>query len=129
MPEVRTLHTQLTTPDGTILVSRNRHNFVSYTDTVNNKVYFIDGGTDYLRCSFNGDEVIRTITSEDPYELIRQYICWGSYGKNEDEELHYIKLKDLSDEHLEALLGYVGTEQYIYRYLVMEKEFRHSGQG
>jgi hypothetical protein len=45
--------------DGTILKSSYRHDFTNHK-TSSGKEYFIDGGTEYIRCSFpeNHDEVI-----------------------------------------------------------------------
>ena len=40
------------TPDGTILISKHRHDYVEYTDK-NGDYYMIDGGNDYVRKSVN----------------------------------------------------------------------------
>lgn len=42
------LKNAIKTPDGTIIESKHRHDFVSYTDK-NGKYYAVDGGLDYLR--------------------------------------------------------------------------------
>ena len=49
------LNSRMRTPDGTILESKHRHDYVTHTDA-NGKEYMLDGGLDYVRCSANGDE-------------------------------------------------------------------------
>ena len=49
------------TPDGTILVSTHRHDYVSYKDA-NGALYVIDGGNDYLKRNISG-----------PYEELSLY--------------------------------------------------------
>ena len=63
------------TPDGTILESLHRHDYVTYTDA-NGKEYMLDGGRDYVRCSANGDEEVLTINSDDCHEMIREVVKW-----------------------------------------------------
>lgn len=64
---------KIRTPDGTILVSRHRHDYVSHEDA-NGKTYAIDGGLDYLRrIDFESDPAIElSVTTEDPWELVRK---------------------------------------------------------
>ena len=54
------LSSRMKTPDGTILESINRHDYVTHTDA-NGKEYMLDGGCEYVRCSANGDEYLLTI--------------------------------------------------------------------
>lgn len=93
----------LRTPDGTILQSRHRHDYVTHTDK-NGKEYMLDGGLDYVRCSANGDEEHLTVTLEDTHEVIREACDWGTYGINGDQPLSYITLCDMTTDHIEAVL-------------------------
>jgi len=111
------------TPDGTILESLHRHDYVTHTDA-NGKEYMLDGGFDYVRCSANGDEEMLTVTSDDSHEVIREVVKWGTYGKNGDETLVHVKIADMSTQHLKACLD----TQKIMRpalYKVMQNEVKY----
>lgn len=97
------IYWHMVTPDGTILRSRYRHDYVTYED-VNGKEYMVDGGLDYIRASAHGDEEFFTVTESDDHELIREWMEWGTYGKNGDQPLRYVKLKDMSTDHITACL-------------------------
>ena len=97
------LSSRIRTPDGTILESLHRHDYVTHTDA-NGKEYMLDGGCDYVRCSANGDEEMLTVTSDDSHSLIREVVKWGTYGKDSNQPLCYVKVADLNPYHLRAIL-------------------------
>lgn len=105
MSAVELLHNALQTPDGTIITSRHRHDYVVHKDA-NGKTYFIDGGLDYVRCSANGDEHHLSVWSDDDHEVIRERAEWGTYGKNGDKELRWVAIKDMETDHLKAAIRY-----------------------
>lgn len=109
----------LITPDGTRMQSYHRHDYKTYTDK-NGKEYMIDGGTDYVRSSANGDEVYMTITNEDSWILIRENFHWGTRGKNGKQPLQWKPLKSLDSEHIEAILD---TQDHIPEW--MRDIFQH----
>lgn len=95
------------TPDGTIIESRHRHDYVSHTDK-NGHNYFVDGGIGYLRrgTTTNAPPYVEMSVFEgDSLYIIRGSFSWGSYGKGGDEPLHYILLKDLTSEHIVNILN------------------------
>ena len=47
----------------------------------------------------------RCVYTTDAFELQREFFLWGSYGKNGDEDKHWIALKDMSTEHIYAILA------------------------
>jgi len=106
MSESGIVYSAIKTPDGTILQSRHRHDYQTYTDK-NGKEYMIDGGLDYIRSSDNGDEEYITITLNHDHNIVREYTTWGTYGIYGDEPLRYITLKDMTTEHIEAVLDNV----------------------
>jgi len=100
----KTIYSAIRTPDGTLLESRYPRSYKTHMDTISYEVCMIDGGTDYLRCSVNKVPFERIVFHENsPIEEVREYWSWGSYGKNGDEDLHYILLKDLTNNHIEKI--------------------------
>tara|TARA_B110000858_G_scaffold195664_1_gene252579 strand:- start:127 stop:534 length:408 start_codon:yes stop_codon:yes gene_type:complete len=121
------LHNSLKTPDGTILTSRAQHDYRSYEDA-NGKTYMIDGGTAYVRCSANGDETHLSVWSNDEHELIREHAEWGTYGINGDQPLEYVKIKDMSTEHLEACVKTHQSPGRMSNVFVAELNYRKSNE-
>ncbi|ELP5902232.1 hypothetical protein QTV49_004255 [Vibrio vulnificus] len=95
---------QMRTPDGTLLISRHNHDLVEHIDS-NGDLYFIDGGTTYQRHSVNKEPLIdESIYAEDDHSLIREHMTWGTRGKDGLSPLEYKALKDLSEEHIAAII-------------------------
>ena len=97
------VHNAIKTPDGTIIESRHRWDYVLYEDA-NGKTYMIDGGLDYVRCHIVEDQVMLTLTLNDPHVQVRQVVTWGTYGKEGIGKLTYVKIADMSSEHLRNCL-------------------------
>jgi hypothetical protein len=119
------IYSALKTPDGTILQSRFRHDYVSYQDK-NGKNYFLDGGTSYIRSSMNGDEEFISHYADEPHEIIRELPLWGSRGKDGKSELKFLKPSEMEDSHLDALLDYVSQGGYMYKIFENEILYRDS---
>src|SRR5690606_464187 len=68
---------------------------------------FVDGGLGFVYIRYGGKDLDKIqqflISSEDKFEWQRFYFERGTYGKDGDKPLHYIKLKDMDNEHLELL--------------------------
>ena len=115
------------TPDGTLLWSKHRHDYVSHTDAVTGLTYAIDGGSDYTRLIGKSEDLIDLcVYNTNTIEEIREVFHWGSYGKNGDECLHYILLKDLTEEHINAVLRtqtQLGT--WVKDLFIRELEYRN----
>ena len=98
---------KIQTPDGTILESKHRHDYVSHTDA-NGEYYMVDGGKDYLKRSINIIPAIDlTIEDDGSHELRRQYLTWGNnYDKdmNRLPETIYNPIKDMTSDHIQAIL-------------------------
>lgn len=112
------LRNAIKTPDGTILESVHRHDFVSHTDK-NGKYYFVDGGLDYLRRSIHLEDLPEDLTIMDngTHELRRKYLKWGN---NYDKDMNLLSetiwkpIKDLSTDHIEAILAGNYTQNEVY---------------
>ena len=94
------------TPDGTILISHHVHDYVTHLDK-NGEQYMVDGGTSYLKRSSNVESYKDlSVYVDDDFELVRVSMERGSRGINSDEPLRWVKLADMSDDHLKAVLAY-----------------------
>ena len=118
------LRNALRTPDGTVIESKFRHDYVTHDDA-NGTQYMVDGGKSYLRRSANGDEVDLSIESTDDHEHNRKYVTWGTYGKDGGSELKYVVLKDMDTDHIEAIIE---TQDHIsdelWQFFETELEYR-----
>ena len=120
--EKQLLHSSIRTPDGTILTSKHRHDYVSYVDK-NKETYILDGGADYIRTSINVEKAEDlSLYSDDAHEKLREVISRGGRGKNGDEELKYVLLKDIDDEWLQAIIEYEELNRPNNKYLPVYKE-------
>ena len=111
------------TPDGTILISKHRHDYVEYTDK-NGDYYMIDGGNDYVRKSVNKKEMKDLcIYSNGSFETDR-FLLWGvNYDKNMKRlpKTEFVPIKDLNTDHIWAILLTLPNINKEYR-KVMEEE-------
>lgn len=116
------------TPDGTRLISKHRHDFVIHKDN-NGKTYGVDGGLDYLkRIEETGykDASIYFDNIDTHFEEIRKYFFRGNRGKNFDQELKFIPLKDISDDWLNNIIIYINETNCGKKYLdLYEKEVKY----
>ena len=92
------------TPDGTVLVSKYRHDYQSYQDA-NGKTYVIDGGLDYVRSSIHHDQVSLALYDDEPHEVQSAYLTWGTYGIRGDQPRSDIASADMETAHIEAGLS------------------------
>jgi hypothetical protein len=126
MSESRIVSNRIRTPDGTILESMHRHDYVTYTDA-NGLEYMVDGGLDYLRRNVheNAPAIDLSVYSDDPHELIREVFKWGTRGKDGNQLLKYVPLKDLTKDHIEAILEtQTHIQEYIRKIFLNELSFR-----
>ena len=64
------------TPDGTIIQSKHRHDFVGHEDK-NGNFYAIDGGLDYCRITaMDTNYKIVQVEDSEPFEIVRQFAYW-----------------------------------------------------
>ena len=116
---------RMRTPDGTILQSKSGHDYVTHLDK-NGKRYMLDGGFYYVRSSGNGDEEYLTLTVDSPFEEIRKYFTWGTRGKDGTSPLSFVFLKDMSTEHIKAILETQGhiRNTFVEDLFLKELDFR-----
>ena len=114
------------TPDGTVLESRHRHDFVSHKDTITGELYFTDGGLSYIKRSVNIKPYKDlSLYSDDPFEILRENITWGSRGKNGNEELHYKPISNMSSNHINSILSKIKLAEYMKELFEKEMAYRN----
>ena len=106
MEEPKLILSRIQTPDGTILTSYHRHDYITHIDA-NGETYMLDGGNDYQRTSVNIEPYKNlSIWSDAPYEIIRENFHRGGRGKNGDEPLKWVPLSQMSDEWIKNCITY-----------------------
>jgi hypothetical protein len=118
--ESRILLNRIKTPDGTILTSYNRHDYVEYKDTLTKEVLMVDGGTDYLRRNVGTYEEL-SVYDDGSHITRRSAVHWGTRGKDGKQPLVYKLLKDLDSDHIEAILKTQHQISEFYREIFKEE--------
>jgi hypothetical protein len=128
--KMKMIRQAIQTPDGTILESRHRHDYVTHVDKVTGEQYMIDGGTEYRRGSINQVPAKdMSVYLEDGIEAVREAVTWGTRGINGDEPLRWIKLRDMTTDHIQACLDTQSRMHPNYREAFeMELEYRKQPQ-
>lgn len=128
MKERKIILNRIRTPDGTILTSHHRHDYVTHTDA-NGEEYMTDGGTGYIRRSLNkipAEDL--TVYNDAPFEVIRENFYRGGRGKDNKQPLTWVALKDMNDEWLEAAIVYNQEREmgksYANMMYVAEQDYR-----
>lgn len=116
---------RIITPDGTVLQSHHRHDYVTYIDK-NGLEYMVDGGNDYLRRNFHEEAPATefSLTMSDPFEDIRQGFTWGTRGKDGKQPLTWVSLCMLETEHIIAILETQNLANYVTELMEKELEYR-----
>jgi len=110
------VYNAIRTPDGTVLESKHRHDYVTYQDK-NGKEYMVDGGLEYTRRNVHADAPYEELSvyTTDGHDRVREAVKWGTYGINGDQPLTHILLKDMKTEHIEACLENVPSMHPAYK--------------
>lgn len=94
------------TPDGTVLQSKHRHDYVTHVDKTNGLTYMVDGGVEYLRRNFHPNHPYKemSLTEDADHMILREKVCWGTRGKDGQSPLKYISIASMDTEHIQAVL-------------------------
>ena len=116
---------RIRTPDQTVLTSRHVHDYKCYKDK-NGEIYMNDGGVEYFKRSVNKEpyEDI-SLYSDDPFEILRENITWGTYGKNRNEPLHYISISTMSSNHINSILSQYNLVEHLKELFEKEISYRN----
>ena len=118
--ESKLLLNRIKTPDGTILTSYNRHDYVTHKDSITKEVLMVDGGTDYLRRNVGTYEEL-SVYDDGSHITRRSAVHWGTRGKDGKQPLVYKPLKDLDSDHIEAILKTQHQISDFYREIFKEE--------
>jgi hypothetical protein len=110
------VYNAIRTPDGTVLESKHRHDYVVYQDK-NGKEYMVDGGLEYIRRNVYNDTPYEELSvyTTDGHDIIREVLKWGTYGIDGNQPLTYITLKDMNTGHIQACLDTQSRMHPTYR--------------
>lgn len=131
--EKRILANKIITPDGTELISKHGHDYVSYKDK-NDKWYSVDGGTNYLKRSFDVPDYTEASVYDDGLHTTRrENLRWGvNYTKKMEKlpQTEWRLIKDLDTEHIQAILdgNYSRGNEFYTQVFKDELEFRKSNK-
>ncbi|MDA7818183.1 hypothetical protein N9A28_08330 [Sulfurimonas sp.] len=118
------LLSRIQTPDGTFICSRSFHDLGEHTDK-NGQYYGISGGLAYQKVLFDKEDYIdASIYTTDDFNIIRENIVWETYGIDGDDEVKYVKIKDLELDHIENILILPSLSIAFENILLSEIEFR-----
>jgi hypothetical protein len=114
---------QLRLPSGKIIRSLTTHDYVTCVE--DGVEYMVDGGTSYVRRSVAGEDCC--VYSDDPIEIVRNYLTWGTYGKDGKDPLKLVLLCNLSNSHIEAILKtQIHMEDWYRECLIKELKYREN---
>lgn len=118
---------RIRTPDGTVLESMHRHDYVTYVDK-NGKEYMVDGGLNYCRRNIHDDAPYTELSvyATDPHEVIREAFKWGTRGIDGKSPVTWVVLKDLTTDHIQAILDTQNLSDYIIKIFNDELKFRNN---
>lgn len=118
------LLSRIQTPDGTFISSRSMDDLAEYTDK-NGQQYGISGGLAYQRVFYDmPDYIDASIYTTDDFNVIRENIVWETYGIDGNDDLKYVKIKDLELDHIENILILPSLSNVFENILLSEIEFR-----
>jgi len=129
MTEPRLILNRIQTPDGTILTSYHRHDYVTHIDK-NGLEYMTDGGNEYARRNVHKDAPYKDLSvySDAPYEVIRESFHRGGRGKDGKQPLTWVPMSEMSDSWLEACIRYNNergqAESFANGMYVLEQVYR-----
>ena len=119
----RLISLKIQAPDGTIIESNRKHSPAFHVDN-NGTTYMVDYDPLWPRVASDGNHIDMWVYDDSPFSQIRESFTWGTYGINGDRPLEWTKLKDMTDNHIRAIIdgGHAWLNEYLFE---MEVEYRN----
>jgi hypothetical protein len=112
------------TPDGTVLISHTRHDFVSHIDATTGMTYAVDGGNHYLRRLGPDDYTENSAWSNEGWDLLRHACHWGTRLPDDDQERKLVSVAEMSTNHLQKVLQMENLCPVKFKIMTEEMKFR-----
>lgn len=117
------------TPDGTFLESKSHYHCAAHQDKTNGTCYMVDGGiTGCPRISTDGNHIDAFLFDDEPHDVQREILKWGTYGKNGDEPYHKIRIADMETEHIKQVIAFHDPHDVLWNCMTAELEWRGVGE-
>jgi len=110
---------------GEMLTSYHRHDYKTCGCT---NETMVDGGNEYQRYGgLNLDlvDTSSTIYLSDDHEMNRSAAHWGNRGKDGRDPLLYKSIADMSNQHINNIIKYMGGKIAPWIEDIMKKEIEH----
>ena len=99
------VYNAIQTPDGTILESKHNHDFKTHVDK-NGETYMVDGFGYSTRQSINETPAKDlSVWADDSHDKIREVFKWGTRGKDGNQPLSFVTLRDMEESHISNILA------------------------
>ena len=130
--KVRILYNAIKTPDGTLITSKHRYDFVCHIDA-NGKKYCVDGGLNYIRRladTFDYEDL--SVMDDENHETRRECLFWGvnytKEGKWIESGTIWKHIKDLDTDHIHAIVdgGFVKNHPFLEEVFNDELKYRRN---
>jgi len=121
------LKNAIITPDGTELISEHRHDFKMHKDSITDKEYGVDGGSEYQRLigDIKDCQVIYITSADCTFVEARELITWGTYGKDGNSPYKRVSLSQMTTGHIKAILEtQKQISEELRKYFNIELEYR-----
>lgn len=141
---------KIRTPDGTIIQSKNRHDYVTYTDK-NGATYMVDGGCNYLKRNYFPDNRTRfqkivdkvkkffglriresisyieeSLYNTDSIKELREWIYRAGFGKDGRCGYREVLLKNMSNSWIDNVIEYEENLRPTNKFIsVFYRELQH----
>jgi hypothetical protein len=87
----------------------------------------VDGGLDYGRYGGVSLDLIELcyVYDDEPHEKLRNVCTWGTYGKTGEDPLKFVRVAEMSDQHIGAILEKLANNIYPAYKKIFQQELEY----